>query len=57
MRALVNLILNLNLIFILILFPLLTEAQDKTSWPLFRGDSELRGVSYADIPASPVLLW
>ena len=47
----------LNLILVLILLPLFTEAQDRTSWPLFRGDSELRGVSYADIPASPVLLW
>lgn len=32
-------------------------AQDKTSWPIFRGDPELRGISHANLPASPKLLW
>ena len=39
------------------LFNFAASAQDKNSWPIFRGDPELRGVSYARLPASPKLLW
>jgi len=44
-----------TLLFLLI--PSLLPAQDKNCWPLFRGNPELRGISFADIPSSPELLW
>ena len=32
-------------------------AQTTDSWPIFRGDQNLTGVSKTTIPASPKLLW
>lgn len=31
--------------------------QDRDCWPLFRGDPELRGTSYVNLPDKPKLLW
>ncbi len=49
--------LSTLLLVVSLLFNVTVSAQESGSWPIFRGDPELRGVSYARLPASPVLLW
>jgi eukaryotic-like serine/threonine-protein kinase len=34
-----------------------TVAQPTDSWPIFRGDQNLKGVSKTVLPAAPKLLW
>ena len=33
------------------------QAQPSDSWPIFRGDQNLTGVSKTTLPASPKLIW
>ncbi|MDD2380157.1 MAG: PQQ-binding-like beta-propeller repeat protein [Mariniphaga sp.] len=45
------------LFFIVVLFGNQVFAQSTDSWPIFRGDAQLRGISKASISQNPKLLW
>ena len=50
-------IMKYYILFFVLLTGIQVSAQPTDSWPIFRGDQNLKGVSKTVLPAAPKLLW